>query len=214
MPSADKNAPAVSVNRADLADSRGAGEGEVLLDLPADAMLRARRPGDRIGLPGGRHKKLHDAYIDAKIPQRRREGAPVLASGREVLWTPLLVREPAVDAGAGGVPRVAVPFAMAPCAEAMESHRPSTIDHRPSTIDHRPSTIDHRPPHHRPPTVDHRRSARLNLTSHERIATMAVTTEDRRVMRGPRPVASPMCEVVSTPDEAHSRAGPHGRTPS
>jgi tRNA(Ile)-lysidine synthetase-like protein len=33
-------------------------------------------------------KKLGDWYTDRKIPVRERETAPVIAYGREVLWTP------------------------------------------------------------------------------------------------------------------------------
>ncbi len=31
--------------------------------------IRSRRPGDRIELPGGRHKKVQDALVDAKVPR-------------------------------------------------------------------------------------------------------------------------------------------------
>ena len=57
--------------------------------LPAGAVVRGRRPGDRLqpmGMQG--HKKLQDYYIDRKIPQRERDAAPVIAAGRDVLWTP------------------------------------------------------------------------------------------------------------------------------
>lgn len=66
------------------------------------AVLRAWRPSDRVALAGGRgHRKLQDAYVDAKVPQRQRAGAPVLARGADVLWTPLLGSQPA-PAGSGG----------------------------------------------------------------------------------------------------------------
>jgi tRNA(Ile)-lysidine synthase len=106
--SADKNEAGLSVNGPDVAGARSAWEGELVLDLPADAILRARRPGDRIALPGGRHTKLHDAYIDAKIPHRHRDGAPVLASGCEILWSPLLAHHPVASTDARGVPATAL----------------------------------------------------------------------------------------------------------
>jgi tRNA(Ile)-lysidine synthase len=62
-------------------------------ELTADggAVLRAWRPGDRVALAGGRgHRKLQDAYVDAKVPQRQRASAPVLAVAGAVLWTPLI----------------------------------------------------------------------------------------------------------------------------
>jgi len=52
------------------------------------AVVRPRRPGDRIhpiGAPGG--KKLKDFYIDRKIPKERRRW-PVIARGSEVLFAP------------------------------------------------------------------------------------------------------------------------------
>jgi tRNA(Ile)-lysidine synthase len=58
-----------------------------IIHLPSTAVLRARRPGDRIP---GLHKKLQDAYTDAKIPRRERDAAPVIAAGGDVFWTPLL----------------------------------------------------------------------------------------------------------------------------
>lgn len=60
-----------------------------LVVAPADAVLRARRPGDRIRPRGlGVRKKLQDEYVDRKVPRRERAGAPVLATAAEVLWTP------------------------------------------------------------------------------------------------------------------------------
>jgi tRNA(Ile)-lysidine synthase len=81
----------------------GAAEGWSSADVaaPEGAVLRAARPGDRVALAGG-HKKLADAYIDAKVPRRERAAAPVLAAGGDVLWTPLL--EPArLRPGDGGM---------------------------------------------------------------------------------------------------------------
>jgi tRNA(Ile)-lysidine synthase len=83
--------------------ARGDGEGALL--LPADAVVRARRPGDRIvprGMPPHRgvrrHKKLQDYYVDRKIARRERDAAPIIAAGAEVLWTPF---GGAAEAGAG-----------------------------------------------------------------------------------------------------------------
>ncbi len=66
----------------------GGGDGTLLV-APAGAVVRARRPGDRIaprGMSG--HKKLQDYYVDRKVPRRERDAAPVIACGAEVLWTP------------------------------------------------------------------------------------------------------------------------------
>lgn len=57
--------------------------------LPAGAVARGRRPGDRIQPYGMRgHKKLQDYYVDRKIPRRDRDAAPIIAAGADVLWTP------------------------------------------------------------------------------------------------------------------------------
>jgi tRNA(Ile)-lysidine synthetase-like protein len=52
-------------------------------------LVRARRPGDRLrptGMNGS--KKLHDLFVDAKVPQDARSTIPVLACGDEVVWVP------------------------------------------------------------------------------------------------------------------------------
>jgi tRNA(Ile)-lysidine synthase len=68
--------------------------------LPPRAVVRGRRPGDRIQPRGMRgHKKLQDYYVDRKVPRRERDAAPVIACGGDVLWTPFGQAEP-VDGGA------------------------------------------------------------------------------------------------------------------
>ena len=49
--------------------------------------LRARRPGDRfqpLGAIGSR--KLHDFFIDEKIPARRRDRIPIVCDGEGIVW--------------------------------------------------------------------------------------------------------------------------------
>ena len=51
--------------------------------------IRRRRPGDRIiplGMKG--RKKLSDLFIDAKVPQRRRDLTPVIEDSKGILWVP------------------------------------------------------------------------------------------------------------------------------
>ncbi len=68
--------------------------------LPEGAVVRGRRPGDRIQPRGMRgHKKLQDYYVDRKIARRERDAAPVIACGGDVLWTPFGRAE---DARSGG----------------------------------------------------------------------------------------------------------------
>lgn len=69
--------------------------------IPRDAVVRARRPGDRIRPRGlGGTKKLQDYYVDRKVPRRSRDAAPVIASGASVHWTPFGAAEPAAGGDA------------------------------------------------------------------------------------------------------------------
>jgi tRNA(Ile)-lysidine synthase len=61
--------------------------------LPDTLVVRSFRPGDRIcpmGMKG--HKKVHDVFIDAKVPAARRRLLPLLVIGTEVAWVPGYVR--------------------------------------------------------------------------------------------------------------------------
>jgi tRNA(Ile)-lysidine synthase len=87
-----------------VADGGMPGEGDAVV-APRGAVVRGRRPGDRIRPRGMRgHKKLQDYYVDRKVPRRERDAAPVIACGAEVLWTPFGAAE---DAGEGVRYRVA-----------------------------------------------------------------------------------------------------------
>jgi tRNA(Ile)-lysidine synthase len=58
--------------------------------LPDRVEVRARRPGDRfepIGMDG-HSMKLSDFFINEKLPQRARDGWPLLCSGDTVIWVP------------------------------------------------------------------------------------------------------------------------------
>ena len=62
-------------------------DGGIDLRLPEGAVVRGRRPGDRVRTHAG-SKKLGDWYIDRKIPRRERDAAPVIVYGNQVFWTP------------------------------------------------------------------------------------------------------------------------------
>lgn len=54
--------------------------------LPSDAIWRFRQEGDMFSPLGlGGSKKLKEYFIDKKIPQRMRDGIPVLAQGNKIL---------------------------------------------------------------------------------------------------------------------------------
>jgi tRNA(Ile)-lysidine synthase len=59
-------------------------------DLVGDCLLvRSRRAGDRMSplhSPGSR--KLQDLFVDAKIPRRKRDRIPILATQEFVVWVP------------------------------------------------------------------------------------------------------------------------------
>jgi tRNA(Ile)-lysidine synthetase-like protein len=63
--------------------------------LPARAVVRGRRPGDRMRPRGfGGSRKLQDVYVDRKVPRRLRDSAPVVALGGDVFWTPFAAAAP------------------------------------------------------------------------------------------------------------------------
>ena len=49
-------------------------------------MLRTRKAGDRIGIAGGKHKKIQDYMVDRKIPKEYRDRLEMIAIGGEILW--------------------------------------------------------------------------------------------------------------------------------
>jgi tRNA(Ile)-lysidine synthase len=61
--------------------------------LPDALQVRNFRPGDRLrplGLAGS--KKVHDVFIDEKVPLERRRLLPLIVIGAEVAWVPGCVR--------------------------------------------------------------------------------------------------------------------------
>jgi tRNA(Ile)-lysidine synthase len=57
--------------------------------------VRGWRAGDRLA---GRHKKLQDVFVDAKVPRSQREAWPLVVSGDEVVAVPGIVEAPGVKA--------------------------------------------------------------------------------------------------------------------
>jgi tRNA(Ile)-lysidine synthase len=57
--------------------------------------VRGWRPGDRLA---GRHKKIQDVFVDAKIPKSEREAWPLVVRGDEVIAVPGIVEHPDVTA--------------------------------------------------------------------------------------------------------------------
>ena len=58
---------------------------ERTLTLEGEPVLRPRRTGDQIALPGRGTKTVKKLFIDEKVPRRQRERVPVLADGAGVI---------------------------------------------------------------------------------------------------------------------------------
>lgn len=89
------------INRNDMGFMSGcwktAGRDEAYFDSEKVGRLRVRnfRHADRISLAGigSGHKKVHDVFVDCKVPRARRMNWPlVVAQNDEVIWIPMLAR--------------------------------------------------------------------------------------------------------------------------
>ena len=57
--------------------------------LEANVCIRRRQPGDYLSLGEGKgRKKIHDLFIDMKVPKELRDQIYLVAIGHEVLWIP------------------------------------------------------------------------------------------------------------------------------
>jgi tRNA(Ile)-lysidine synthase len=54
--------------------------------LATPLVVRSRRPGDRVHLPGIGTRKLQDVMVDARVPREARDAVPLLEAGGEILW--------------------------------------------------------------------------------------------------------------------------------
>ena len=65
------------------------GNGEAVFDADAlspDLVVRSRRPGDRVHLPGVGTRKLQDVLVDAKVPRADRDAVPLLEAAGAIVW--------------------------------------------------------------------------------------------------------------------------------
>ena len=69
-------------------------------------LLRTRLPGDVIGIGHGKHRRIQDVLVDAKIPAHQRATWPLVCSGATVVWVVGVRVDP--DACAAGGYRIAV----------------------------------------------------------------------------------------------------------
>jgi tRNA(Ile)-lysidine synthase len=68
------------------------GEWRIRSEL-AGLKVRGWRPGDRLA---GRHKKIQDVFVDAKVPRSEREAWPLVVRGDHVIAVPGIVEHPEV----------------------------------------------------------------------------------------------------------------------
>jgi tRNA(Ile)-lysidine synthase len=62
-------------------------------------LVRSRRPGDRIHLPGVGTRKLQDVLVDAGIPREARDALPLVEVAGEIVWVPGVARSSAAAVG-------------------------------------------------------------------------------------------------------------------
>jgi tRNA(Ile)-lysidine synthetase-like protein len=80
--------PRLTPDAAALPPGAATGLGAAVLGpLPAEPVVRPRRPGDRVATAGGT-RKLQDELVDAGVPRAVRDLVPVVAAGDRVLWVP------------------------------------------------------------------------------------------------------------------------------
>ena len=58
----------------------------VTLRADQSYLLRTRLPGDVIGIGHGKHRRIQDVLVDAKIPAHQRATWPLVCSGATVVW--------------------------------------------------------------------------------------------------------------------------------
>jgi tRNA(Ile)-lysidine synthase len=64
--------------------------------VAAPLLVRSVRRGDRIRPLGMRgHRKLHDIFVDRKLPRDERWSLPVIEAAGKILWVPGVVRSSA-----------------------------------------------------------------------------------------------------------------------
>jgi tRNA(Ile)-lysidine synthase len=64
-------------------------------------LLRTRLPGDVIGIGHGKHRRIQDVLVDAKIPAHQRATWPLVCNGTAVVWVVGVRVDPDACAGAG-----------------------------------------------------------------------------------------------------------------
>ena len=74
--------------------------------LRGGLLVRSRRPGDRIHLPGVGTRKLQDVLVDARVPREARDALPLVVVGGEIVWVPGVAR--ATGAAVGPQTRLVV----------------------------------------------------------------------------------------------------------
>lgn len=61
---------------------------QVFLDPHRVYQLRTRQDGEQIGIGHGRHRRLQDVMVDARIPAAQRAHWPIVVTDQHVVWVP------------------------------------------------------------------------------------------------------------------------------
>ena len=89
-------APVTAADASACPGIRAAFDAEALRD---GLVVRSRRPGDRIHLPGIGTRKLQDVLVDAKVPREARDALPLVVVGGEIVWVPGVARSAGAAVG-------------------------------------------------------------------------------------------------------------------
>jgi tRNA(Ile)-lysidine synthetase-like protein len=65
------------------------------LPIHHDYIVRMRHPGETMGIGHGRHRRIQDIMVDARIPASQRAHWPVVATQQQVIWVPGVRIDPA-----------------------------------------------------------------------------------------------------------------------
>ncbi|MFM2031276.1 MAG: hypothetical protein RLZZ297_41, partial [Chloroflexota bacterium] len=80
----------------------------VYIDPAPAYTLRTRRPGDVIAIGHGKHRRVQDVLLDAKIPAHQRADWPLLCAGEIVVWVVGVRLDPAFHRDIGATLHLAV----------------------------------------------------------------------------------------------------------
>jgi tRNA(Ile)-lysidine synthase len=58
-------------------------------------IARTRQPGEMMSIGHGRHRRIQDIMVDARIPASQRAHWPIIATQQQIVWVPGVRIDPA-----------------------------------------------------------------------------------------------------------------------